>query len=102
MSLRRIRDSAMPTGGRGLAIAGLVTGYLGLLAQLGTLAFIGFFIFAAAKGKSGSPFLPPPPPHVKFVPATPPAPAEVPPPPVVAPPADTGADPPAKDAADGP
>ena len=43
MSLRAINSSEYPMGGRGMAIAGLVTGYLGLLAQL---AGIGFIVFA--------------------------------------------------------
>jgi hypothetical protein len=50
MALRAIRDAQAPMGGRGMAIAGLVTGYLGLLAQL---AAIGFFAFAFLAGANG-------------------------------------------------
>ena len=42
MALRRISDSPVPMAGRGMAIAGLVTGYLALIFQL---CWIGFFIF---------------------------------------------------------
>jgi len=89
MALRRIRDSAMPTGGRGLAIAGLVTGYIGLLWQLATLSLLGIFFFTAMKGAGGSPFLPPhrvitspavPAPTFEPAEETPEAPPEVPPP----------------------
>jgi len=50
MALKAIKESPVPMGGRGMAIAGLVTGYLGLLAQL---AGIGFFLFAFLSASSG-------------------------------------------------
>jgi hypothetical protein len=50
MALRAIKEAQIPLGGRGMAIAGLVTGYLGLLAQL---AVIGFFVFAFLSAQNG-------------------------------------------------
>lgn len=43
MAMNRIARSAEPMGGRGMAIAGLVTGYLGLLCQIVTIVFMIFF-----------------------------------------------------------
>lgn len=40
MALRRMRESPFPMAGRGMAIAGLIMGYLGLLFQIGMIAFI--------------------------------------------------------------
>ena len=40
MSLKRIRESPVPVTGRGMALAGLITGYLGLVFQV--LAIVGF------------------------------------------------------------
>lgn len=42
MALRRIRESELPMAGRGMAIAGLIMGYLGLLFQIGIVAIIVF------------------------------------------------------------
>jgi hypothetical protein len=43
MALKRIRESEFPVAGRGMAIAGLITGYLGILFQLATIGFIVYF-----------------------------------------------------------
>jgi hypothetical protein len=48
MALARIRDSAVPIAGRGMAIAGLILGYLGILI---TLAVFSFFIIAIMAAK---------------------------------------------------
>jgi hypothetical protein len=40
MALKKIRESDVPMAGRGMAIAGLVTGYLGLLLQIAMLVFL--------------------------------------------------------------
>lgn len=45
IALGQIRDSAVPMGGRGMAIAGLTLGYLGILI---TAAFIAFFVIGIA------------------------------------------------------
>jgi len=42
MALRRIRESELPMAGRGMAIAGLIMGYLGLLFQIGIIAILVF------------------------------------------------------------
>lgn len=47
MALKQIHNSPVPMAGRGMAIAGLVTGYIGLFAQLCT---IGFIVFAVMSG----------------------------------------------------
>jgi hypothetical protein len=52
MALRRIRESEFPMSGRGMAVAGLVMGYLGLLFQV---AMIGFIIYAYNKVSSLTP-----------------------------------------------
>jgi hypothetical protein len=52
LALKRIRESVVPTGGRGLAVAGLVTGYLGVLAQVASVAFFGFFFFGMMRSTS--------------------------------------------------
>ena len=39
MALTQIRNSPMPMGGQGMAMAGLVTGYLALLAIAGGILF---------------------------------------------------------------
>jgi hypothetical protein len=77
LALKRIRDSVVPTGGRGLAVAGLVTGYLGVLAQLATLVFIGIFFFSMSRAVT-SPHLSPFPGPPSVSPATPVAPSPVP------------------------
>lgn len=47
MSLKKIRNSATPLGGRGMSIAGLITGYIGIAFQL--LMIVGLiFAFASA------------------------------------------------------
>ena len=46
MALKKIDNSLTPMGGRGMAIAGLVTGYIGLLFQL---LFIALIFFAVAQ-----------------------------------------------------
>ena len=43
MALKRIRESEFPVAGRAMAIAGLITGYLGILFQLATIGFIVYF-----------------------------------------------------------
>lgn len=45
MAIKKIRDSEFPMAGRGMAIAGLVTGYLGILLQIATLVAVGYFFF---------------------------------------------------------
>jgi hypothetical protein len=47
MALTQIRDSPVPVGGRGMAIAGLVMGYLGVLACIAMIVFL-VIAFAAA------------------------------------------------------
>jgi hypothetical protein len=42
MAISAIRQSPLPMGGRGMAIAGLVTGYLGILCSVGSAIF--FFV----------------------------------------------------------
>ncbi len=49
MALARIRDSPVPVAGRGMAVAGLILGYLGILL---TLAVFSLFIIAIMAGKS--------------------------------------------------
>jgi hypothetical protein len=57
MALKKIRESEWPIGGRGMAIAGLVTGYLGILIQLATIGIIVFAVMSAtASGPSSSVF----------------------------------------------
>lgn len=53
LALRRIRDSGEMIGGRGLAIAGLVTGYIGIVAQLAIIGMILVAIFSATAGSGG-------------------------------------------------
>lgn len=43
LAIKKIRESQQPMAGRGMAIAGLVTGYLGLLIQLAIIVGIVFF-----------------------------------------------------------
>ncbi|MCW1883721.1 GYF domain-containing protein [Luteolibacter flavescens] len=43
MAISQINNSSVPMGGRGMAIAGLVLGYLGIVMSVG---FISFFVFA--------------------------------------------------------
>jgi hypothetical protein len=43
LALSQINGSALPMAGRGMAIAGLVLGYLGIVMSVG---FIAFFVFA--------------------------------------------------------
>ena len=47
MSLKQINNALTPVGGRGMAIAGLVTGYIGLSMQV---MFIIFFVFSMFQG----------------------------------------------------
>jgi hypothetical protein len=47
MALVQIRDSSLPMAGRGMAIAGLILGYLGILITLGVFSS---FLFAIAAG----------------------------------------------------
>lgn len=47
MAISRINSSPMPVAGRGMAIAGLILGYLGILITLGAITFF-FFAFASA------------------------------------------------------
>ncbi len=47
VALKQINNSLVPMGGRGMAIAGLVTGYIGLAMQLG---WIGLIAFAMVSG----------------------------------------------------
>lgn len=47
MALNRIASSPFPVAGRGMAIAGLILGYLGILITLGVILFF-FFAFASA------------------------------------------------------
>lgn len=49
MAIKKIRDSEVPMAGRGMAIAGLVTGYLGLLMQIGTLVAVAYFFMEVKK-----------------------------------------------------
>jgi GYF domain 2/Domain of unknown function (DUF4190) len=48
-ALRQIRNSSVLMSGRGMAIAGLVTGYLGLAIQLGFIIIFCFVGYAAYK-----------------------------------------------------
>jgi hypothetical protein len=43
LAIKKIRESEQPMAGRGMAIAGLVTGYLGLLIQLTIIVGAVFF-----------------------------------------------------------
>lgn len=47
MALSKIRNSAQPMSGRGMAIAGLVTGYLAILMNLATAAFFIYIFYQA-------------------------------------------------------
>ena len=52
ISLKKIKNSHTPLGGKGMAIAGLVTGYIGITLQI--LAIIGFVAaFASASAAPG-------------------------------------------------
>ena len=44
LALTQIRNSPVPMGGRGMAIAGLVLGYLGIVITLGFITFLGIAI----------------------------------------------------------
>lgn len=44
LALTQIRNSPVPMGGRGMAIAGLILGYLGILITLGFATFLGIAI----------------------------------------------------------
>ena len=50
LAMRAIARSEKPMSGRGMAITGLVTGYLGILAQF---AWVGFILFAFLSSPSG-------------------------------------------------
>jgi hypothetical protein len=54
LAIKAIRESPVPMAGRGMAIAGLVMGYLGILLQLATLSVI-FYFFYIVKSTSFSP-----------------------------------------------
>lgn len=56
MAMKKIRESEWPLGGRGMAIAGLVTGYLGILIQLAIIALLVFVFASASSGTSSSVF----------------------------------------------
>ncbi len=47
MALKKINESELPMAGRGMAIAGLITGYLGLLFQLLVIGIVCFAIFSS-------------------------------------------------------
>ena len=47
MALNRINSSPVPVAGRGMAIAGLILGYLGILITVGTILFFVFAFVAA-------------------------------------------------------
>jgi hypothetical protein len=61
MALKNIARSERPMAGRGMAIAGLVTGYLGLLIQLAVICCICWMFFVVSTSNTGSPFAPTPP-----------------------------------------
>ncbi len=61
MGLGAISRSEKPMGGRGMAITGLVTGYLGLLAQLAVIGFFAFAALSSSSPTSPSPTAPPAP-----------------------------------------
>jgi hypothetical protein len=48
MALKKINESELPMAGRGMAIAGLITGYLGLLFQLIVIGIVCFAIFSSS------------------------------------------------------
>ncbi len=48
MALNQINNSPVPVAGRGMAIAGLILGYLGILITLGCLSFVLFAIVAGS------------------------------------------------------
>lgn len=57
LSLGRIRQSAfdpIPLQGRGMAIAGLITGYIAMALQVAAILFFGFFFAAAMASGGGS------------------------------------------------
>lgn len=56
LALGRIRQSAfdpLPLQGRGMAIAGLITGYIAMALQVAAILFFGFFFVAAATSGGG-------------------------------------------------
>ncbi len=53
MSMKQFRDPNRPMSGKGMAIAGLICGYIGILIQVVILVFIGFFAAAVANGEGG-------------------------------------------------
>lgn len=54
MALKKIRESEIPMAGRGMAIAGLVTGYLGILIQLAMIVAATLFYVNMSKMSSSS------------------------------------------------
>ncbi len=52
ISLKKIKTSETPIGGRGMAIAGLITGYIGIAM---TIAAIGLFAIGIAGGLTAAP-----------------------------------------------
>lgn len=56
MSLKKIKKSPTPIQGKGMAIAGLVTGYIGTIISIAMVVFVVFFIgLAAMESSSASP-----------------------------------------------
>ena len=72
MALKKISRSEQPMAGRGMAIAGLVTGYIGLLIQISFICFISWMFFIVRSSSSGSPF---PTPAPVTAPVSPPSPS---------------------------
>jgi hypothetical protein len=72
MALKKISRSEQPMAGRGMAIAGLVTGYIGLLIQISFICFISWMFFAVRSSSSRSSFAPPVP---MTAPVSPPSPS---------------------------
>lgn len=52
MAIKKIRESQPPMGGRGMAIAGLVMGYLGLLLQITMILGVIFFFKTSIRSSS--------------------------------------------------
>jgi hypothetical protein len=52
MAIKKIRESEVPMAGRGMAIAGLVMGYLGLLLQIAMIVGVIFFFKTSIRSSS--------------------------------------------------
>lgn len=52
LSIKKINDSPVPVQGKGMAIAGLITGYIGILMSLGLVVV---FVIAFASSATHSP-----------------------------------------------